>query len=80
MAKPVISREEFIARVNERLPSHYAYEVGWRVLLYPEGSDGQTASGYDLEPRSAVGHIKQVIDHVKSTYDVVPNISLAAHD
>ncbi|KVC93222.1 hypothetical protein [Burkholderia ubonensis] len=80
MTKSVISPEEFIAEVNRRLPNHHAYEAGWRVFLYPEGADGATASGYDLEPRAAVGHIKQVIDHVNSLYTVDPNISRTAHD
>lgn len=80
MSKPVISPEEFIAEVNRRLPNHHAYEAGWRVFLFPEGTNGRTATGYDLEPQSAVGHIKQVIDHVNSNYAVDPFMSRVAHD
>lgn len=79
MAKE-ISPEEFVAEVNRRLKMHHANPGNWRVFLYPEGADGKTASGYDFEPREAVGGIKQVIDHVLSQHVVNPHISRASHD
>jgi hypothetical protein len=77
MSKPVISPEEFIAEVNKRLPSVGGYETGMRVSLYPEGSNGVTASGYSLEPdtieaRAVVG---TAISQVLFEFDVNPHIS-----
>ncbi|CAN7379231.1 hypothetical protein [Paraburkholderia sp. SIMBA_054] len=77
MSKPVISPEEFIAEVNKRLPSIGGYETGMRVSLYPEGSNGVTASGYSLEPdtieaRAVVG---TAISQVLFAFDVNPHIS-----
>jgi hypothetical protein len=73
----MISPEEFIAEVNKRLPSVGGYETGMRVSLYPEGSNGVTASGYSLEPdtieaRAVVG---TAISQVLFEFDVNPHIS-----
>jgi len=78
MTKRVISPEEFIAEVNRLLKRHHAFKSNWSVYLVPPGSDGRTATGYEIEPRDAIGHIAQVIDHVLSSYDVNPHISRAA--
>ncbi|OYD74331.1 UNVERIFIED_ORG: hypothetical protein BDU10_6044 [Burkholderia sp. CF145] len=77
MSKPMVSPEEFIAEVNKRLPSVGGYETGMRVSLYPEGSNGVTASGYSLEPdtieaRAVVG---TAISQVLFEFDVNPHIS-----
>jgi hypothetical protein len=73
----MVSPEEFIAEVNKRLPSVGGYETGMRVSLYPEGSNGVTASGYSLEPdtieaRAVVG---TAISQVLFEFDVNPHIS-----
>jgi hypothetical protein len=77
MSKPVISPEEFIAEVNERLPNIGGYEKGMRVSLYPEGSNGATASGHGLEPdtikaRAVAG---TAVSKVLFEFDVNPHIS-----
>ncbi|WP_186143803.1 hypothetical protein [Burkholderia gladioli] len=79
MAKTAISPEQFVAEVNKRLPNHHAYQRGWRVFLYPEGT-GTVATGYGIEPRDAAGHIVQVVDHVRSLFAVVPDIGRNPHD
>jgi hypothetical protein len=77
MSKPMISPEEFIAEVNKRLPNIGGYETGMRVSLYPEGSNGATASGYSLEPdtiesRAVVGN---AISRVLFEFDIDPHLS-----
>lgn len=70
MSKPVISREQFIVEVNQRLPKHHAYQAGWRVFLFPEGAAPEAVTGWGIEPRSAIGHIRQVTDHVFSLFAI----------
>ncbi|MCO8321916.1 hypothetical protein ABEG10_08380 [Burkholderia cenocepacia] len=80
MSKPAISREQFIVEVNQRLPNHHAYRVGWRVFLFPEGADPGAVTGWSIEPRSAIGHIRQVTDHVFSLFAIDPPFPRDPHD
>ncbi|MEM5341299.1 hypothetical protein [Paraburkholderia azotifigens] len=77
MSKPMISPEEFIAEVNKRLPNIGGYATGMSVSLYPEGSNGATASGYSLETdtieaRAVVG---TAVAQVLLEFDIDPHIS-----
>ncbi|OUL80706.1 hypothetical protein [Paraburkholderia hospita] len=77
MSKLIISPEEFIAEVNKQLPNIGGYESGMLVSLYPEGSNGASASGYSLEPdtietRAVVG---TAVSQVLFEFDVDPNLS-----
>ncbi|PRZ56626.1 hypothetical protein BX589_101276 [Paraburkholderia fungorum] len=74
MAKPVITREQFINIVNERLPGHHSYRAGTRIFLVPVGTTGAAAAGYDFEPAEATGVVANVADQVMSEYDVVPGL------
>jgi len=81
MAKRVISPEEFIAEVNNRLPSHGGYAPGMHAFLVPRGADGKTASGYDWEPDglATTGVVATIAAQVEAEFDVNPYISRAPH-
>ncbi|WP_334004238.1 hypothetical protein [Burkholderia cepacia] len=80
VARPVISREDFIDEVNRRMRNHHAYQDGWRVFLYPEGAHPDAVQGWSIEPRSAAGHIRRVSDHVFSNFAVEPPLRREPHD
>lgn len=81
MAKPVISPEEFIEEANRRAPEAYGYEEGMRLFLVPKGSTGNTAGGYDWEPRSSAtqGVFQKVVHQLHDEFDVDPTISRKPH-
>jgi hypothetical protein len=80
MAKQVISPEEFINKVNDRLPGCIGYKDGLRVFLVPEGASGKDASGYNWTFRDdldAIGAVAMAANLVEKEFDVDPNISRA---
>ncbi|MDW3682985.1 hypothetical protein RA280_14755 [Cupriavidus sp. CV2] len=81
MAKPVISVDEFIAEMNNRLRRQFGYKDEWRIFLVPEGASASTASGYDWEPKTldVTAAVAAVGEQVGAEFDVDPNIDPVAH-
>jgi hypothetical protein len=70
IAKPVLTPQQFIDLVNERLPDHQMFEQGMRVFLFPVGATSATALGYGFEPPAAAGVVADIVARVREEYDV----------
>ena len=71
MSKPVITKQQFVDLVNERLPSHPLFRQGMRIFLIPVGVSPLEAGGIDVEPADAYGVVKEVVDQVLADNDVL---------
>ncbi|AUT62864.1 hypothetical protein [Paraburkholderia terrae] len=78
MEKPVISPEEYVDKVNERLPNCVGYREGLRIFLVPEGADGKTAMGYDWtfkDSLDVIGAVSAAAMLVDQEFVVDPHIT-----
>lgn len=49
MAKPRLTRQQFVDEVNRILPEQVGWQEGMRVFLVPVGTTGRAAHGIDFE-------------------------------
>jgi hypothetical protein len=70
MAKPVISPEQFVALVNERIQKHHSYKPGMKIRFDPDVSNPGHASGYGYDGPDGKGVFSDVEAEVSSEYGV----------
>jgi len=71
MAKPSLTRVEYIVMVNERMKEHPQYTKDMYVHFYPKGSSPENASGIYVEgPLSARGVLADTDRKIFDEYDL----------
>ncbi|WP_175701138.1 hypothetical protein [Burkholderia ambifaria] len=70
MAKPSLTRVQYIEMVNERMRQHPEYTKEMHVHFYPKGIAPERASGIYVEgPRAARGVLADIDAKIFSEYD-----------
>ena len=71
MKRRVISPDEHLRELNERLKEHSGYREGMEFRPYPEGSSGRAMSGYIITgPYELAGIYAQVAQSVCDDFDI----------
>lgn len=71
MSKPELTKDEYIAELNDELKEHEYYEKGMEFYPYPEGATERNMAGYSVQgPYSKIGVFAQVAQKVSENYNL----------